>query len=334
MCGKSESKTQRGQKGGSAVLALSEEVRTALEEGRPVVALESAVITHGLAYPNNVSAALRIERAVRDGGAVPATIGIEGGRFVVGMEEDDIERFALASEASKVSSRDVAAVIAGGAMGGTTVASTLIGADAAGIPFFASAGIGGVHRGASETFDVSADLVQFTRSKVAVVCAGAKSILDLGLTQEYLETLGVPVVGYRSDDFPAFFTISSGYRCPHRLDDPREIAKTVDSHWQLGLPGSVLVTSPIREEDAIPKEEIEGVIEAALAEADKEGIGGAAITPYLMKRVSKATQGRSSEANMSVLVSTAELAGQLAAAYAALPDGSSQRIGSSMGGIQ
>lgn len=293
--------------------------------------MESTVISHGLPYPENISAALRIERAVRDGGAVPATVGIENGRFVVGMEEEDIERFALGSGVPKVSSRDVAVVIAGGGMGATTVASTLIAADAAGIPFFSSAGIGGVHRGASRTFDVSADLVQFTRSKVAVVCAGAKSVLDLKLTQEYLETLGVPVVGFRSDDFPAFYTVSSGYRCPHRLDDHREVAKAIQSHWDLGLPGSVLVTSPTREEDAIPKEEIEGVIEEALAEAEEEGVGGAAITPYLMKRVSKATRGRSTEANMAVLVSTAELAGELASAHASLVRGSTQPAGGSVG---
>jgi pseudouridine-5'-phosphate glycosidase len=315
----------RGRRG--VVLRVSEEITTALADGHPVVALESTVISHGLPYPENVSAASRIEEAVRAGGAVPATVGIADGSFVVGMGEAEVERFASTPEIPKVSSRDVAVVMAGGGLGATTVASTLIAADLAGIPFFSTAGIGGVHRGAQETFDISADLVQFTRSKVAVVCAGAKSVLDIGLTLEYLETLGVPIVSFRSDEFPAFYSVSSGRRSPHRINDEAGVAKTVQTHWDLGFGGSVLVTHPIREEDAIPQEEIEGVIEASLAEAEKEGISGPAITPYLMKRVAKATEGRSAEANMAVLVSTAELAGRLAAAHSKILAERGVRVG-------
>ncbi|SDP95273.1 pseudouridine-5'-phosphate glycosidase [Actinopolyspora xinjiangensis] len=297
------------------LLSISDEVSQALAEQRPVVALESTVIAHGMPYPNNVETAFAIEKAVRDSGAVPATIAIMDGRFVVGLEEKDVERLGTSTGVPKVSSRDIGAVMAGNGLGATTVASTLVAADMAGIPVFSTAGIGGVHRGASTTFDISADLVQFTRSKVAVVCAGAKSVLDLGLTLEYLETVGVPVLGYRCDDFPAFYCRSSGFRNPQRLDDMDLVARAVDMHWQTGLPGGPLVTSPIPEEDALDSEMMESVITRALEEADSEGITGAAITPYLMKAVSKATEGKSSQANRAVLISTADVAGQLAVSY-------------------
>lgn len=295
---------------------MHSEVREALHEGLPVVALESAVIAHGLPYPGNVETALAIEKAVREAGAVPATIGIAGGRFSVGMDREEIERFATERQVAKVSSRDIGPVIAGGGYGATTVASALAAADLAGIPVFSTAGIGGVHRGAPETFDISADLVQFTRSKVAVVCAGAKSILCLKLTLEYLETLGVPVIGYRCDDFPAFYCRSSGLRNPQRLDDMAAVARALEAHWSLGLPGGALVTTPIDEEHALDPDEIERVLHQALADAEREGVSGPRTTPYLMKALSRATGSRTAEANRAVLISTARRAGELAVALA------------------
>ena len=300
---------------GSAPLAVAEEVREALDAGRPVVALESNVITHGLPYPGNAATAREVERAVREAGSVPATIGIDGGRILVGMTDADIERFATTPGIPKVSSRDMAVTVATGAAGATTVASSLVAADLAGIPVLASAGIGGVHRGAERTMDISSDLVQFTRSKVAVVCAGAKAILDLRLTLEYLETHCVPVISWGSDDFPAFYCVSSGLRSPQRLDDEAVIARAIELHWTLGNPGSVLVTRPIPAEHSVDLGEVETATRAAMAEAEGAGISGNALTKYLMRAVDRATGGRSAVANMAVLVSTAELAGRIAAAH-------------------
>jgi pseudouridylate synthase len=297
-------------------LVYSEEVAEAITAGQPVVALESNVITHGLDYPENAETARRVEDAVRASGSVPATIGIDNGRILVGLSEHDIERFASTPGIPKVSSRDLPIVLARGGMGATTVASSVIAAELAGLKFFSSAGIGGVHRGAERTMDVSSDLVQFTRSKVAVVCAGAKNILDLGLTMEFLETHCVPVVAYRSDDFPAFYCVSSGLRSPHRVDDPLELARAIENHWALGNPGSFLITTPTRAADAIDGAEVEAVIAEAVARAERDGVSGQAITKYLMRAVDRATEGRSAKANMAVLVSTAEVAGELAAAHA------------------
>lgn len=299
-------------------LTFTEEVAGALADGSPVVALESNVITHGLSYPDNAATALKVEQAVRAGGAVPATVGVDGGRILVGMTEADIERFASASGIPKVSSRDLAVVLAGGGMGATTVASSLVAAELAGIPFFSSAGVGGVHRGAETTMDISSDLIQFTRSRVAVVCAGAKKILDLRLTMEFLETHCVPVVSYRFDDFPAFYCRSSGVRSPQRLDDETLIARAVENHWALGNRGAFLVAVPTREEDAIDSREIEAVIEEAVLSAEKDGVRGNDLTKYLMRAVDRATAGRSAHANMAVLVHTAEVAGRVAAAHADL----------------
>lgn len=301
---------------GNAPLVSSEEVADAVDSGRPVVALESNVITHGLPYPENAATARKVQDAVRAGGAVPATIGIEDGQIKIGMTDADIERFALTPGIPKVSSRDMPVVLASGGMGATTVASSLVAAELAGLPFFASAGIGGVHRGAETTMDISSDLVQFNHSRVAVVCAGAKSILDLRLTMEFLETHCVPVIAYQSDDFPAFYVRSSGIRSPHRLDDEAAIARAIDTYWALGNNGAVLITQPIREEDAIDADEVDAVITAATIAAERSGVRGNAITKYLMRAVDRATEGRSARANMSVLISTAELAGRLATAYA------------------
>ncbi|MEU5219824.1 pseudouridine-5'-phosphate glycosidase [Streptomyces sp. NPDC020807] len=299
-------------------LVLGDEVADALNEGRPVVALESNVITHGLPYPDNAATARKVEQAVRAGGSVPATIAVDAGRIVVGMSDADIDRFASTPGIPKVSSRDMPVVLAQGRMGALTVASCLVAAERAGIAFFSSAGIGGVHRGAERTMDISSDLVQFTRSKVAVVCAGAKKILDLGLTLEYLETQCVPVVSYRSDDFPAFYCVSSGFPSPMRLDDDEVIARAVENHWALGSNSAFLVTTPVRPEEAIDSDEVDAAITEAMAAADRDGIRGQAITKYLMRAVDAATQGRSSRANMAVLVSTAEVGGRLAAAHARL----------------
>ena len=296
---------------------LAEEVAEALAAGVPVVALESNVITHGLAYPDNAATARKVQEVVRTAGAVPATVGIDGGRIVVGMSDEDIDRFASTPGIPKVSSRDLPVVLAGGGAGATTIASTLVAADLAGITFLASAGMGGVHRGAERTMDISSDLVQLTRSKVAAVCAGAKSILDLGLTLEFLETHCVPVIAYRSDDFPAFYCVSSGFPSPHRLDDPARIARAVDYHWALGNHSAVLITSPIAEADALDGAEVDAVIAEATLAAEREGIRGNGLTKYLMRAVDRATQGRSAAANTAVLISTAEVAAELAVAHAA-----------------
>lgn len=306
----------RASEHSSVPMEFTEEVADAVAAGRPVVALESNVITHGLSYPENAATARKVEAAVRAGGSVPATIGIEDGRILVGMSDAAIERFASTPGIPKVSSRDMPIVLARGGFGATTVASSLVAAELAGIPFFASAGIGGVHRGAETTMDISSDLIQFTRSKVAVICAGAKNILDLGLTMEYLETHSVPVVSYRFDDFPAFYCRSSGIRSPHRLDDEDLIARAIGNHWALGNDGGFLVATPTREEDAIDSEEVESVIDDAVRTAEKDGVRGNALTKYLMRAVDRATEGRSAEANMAVLINTAEVAGRLAAAYA------------------
>ncbi len=297
-------------------LVFTEEVREALHEGSPVVALESNVITHGLKYPHNAETAHQVEAAVRKGGAVPATICVEDGAVRVGMTDADIERFASEPGIPKVSSRDLPVVLARGGRGATTVASSLVAAELAGIPFFASAGLGGVHRGAETTMDVSSDLIQLTRSKVAVVCAGAKMILDLKLTMEYLETQCVPVVSYGSDDFPAFYCASSGVRSPHRVDDEDLIARIVRLHWAAGHSGGVVVTAPPRDEDAVDPEVAEAAIRDALAQADRDGVAGQGLTKYLMHAVDRATGGRTAQANMAVLISTAEVGGRMAAAYA------------------
>ncbi|MGW5971264.1 pseudouridine-5'-phosphate glycosidase [Streptomyces sp. NPDC055186] len=301
---------------GGIPLVVGEEVADALAAGDPVVALESNVITHGLPYPDNAATAHKVEAAVRAGGAVPATIGVDGGCLLIGMDETDIERFASTPGIPKVSSRDLSVVLARGGRGATTVASSLVAAELAGIPFFTSAGIGGVHRGAETTMDISSDLIQFTRSKVAVVCAGAKNILDLNLTTEYLETQCVPLVSYRSDDFPAFYCASSGIRSPHRIDEPEVIARVVENHWAAGNNSAVVITTPPRAEDAVDSAVAEAAVQEALAAAERDGVRGSSITKYLMRAVNKATGGRTAQANTAVLISTAEVGGHLAAAHA------------------
>ncbi len=297
-------------------LVYCDEVADALDTQKPVVALESNVITHGLAYPDNITTAKKVEAAVRAGGSIPATIGIEDGRILIGMTDTNMERFAATGKIPKVSSRDLPVILAQKGMGATTVASSLVAAEIAGIPFFASAGIGGVHRGAEKTMDISSDLIQFTRSKVAVVCAGAKNILDLNLTMEFLETHCVPIISYQFDDFPAFYCRTSGIRSPHRLDEEVDIAQAIELHWALGNHSSILITSPTKKENAIDSQEVNGAIDQAIFNAEKDGISGNSITKYIMHAVDRVTAGKSARANMAVLINTAEVAGRLAAAHA------------------
>jgi pseudouridylate synthase len=302
----------------AALITCSNEVQDALVSGAAVVALESSVLAHGLPYPANLETGALVEQAVRDSGAVPAMIAVDKGCIVVGLGDDERERLATTSGVPKVGNRDLGAILARGALGATTVAATLAAADVAGIHVLATGGLGGVHRGATETFDVSGDLLQLTRSRLAVVSAGVKSILDIDLTLEYLETLGVPVVGFGCDDFPAYYCRTSGRRVPQRLDRVDDLAATADLHWRAGLGGSLLVVAPIDERAALDSAEIDGAITAALSTASDSGVAGPALTPYLMKAISAATGGRTAAANQAVLLGSARLAGELAAAYARL----------------
>jgi len=296
---------------------LSPEVSAALAAKKPVVALESTIIAHGMAYPANVETALAVEQVVRDHGAVPATIAIIGGRLKAGLSREEIERFGKeGSGIMKVSVRDLPFVVGRGLDGATTVAATMRIAAMAGIPVFATGGMGGVHRGAGETFDVSADLTEMTQSNVALVTAGAKAILDLPLTLERLETDGVPVVGYGTGEFPAFYSRSSGFKVPMRADTPAEIAAMMHAKWDLGLRGAIVVANPVPAADEIPAFEIEPVIAAALAEADRLGIRGKDVTPFLLAEIVKATKGRSLQANIALVKNNAKVAAEIAAAFA------------------
>jgi pseudouridine-5'-phosphate glycosidase len=295
---------------------LSTEVSAALQAGQPVVALESTIIAHGMAYPANVETALAVEDVVRAHGAVPATIAVLGGRPAAGLTREQIEKFGREGpQIMKVSVRDLPHVVARGLDGATTVASTMRIAAMAGIPVFATGGMGGVHRGAGETFDVSADLTEMTQSNVALVTAGAKAILDLALTLERLETDGVPVVGYGTDEFPAFYSRRSGLQAPLRADTPREVAALMRAKWDLGLRGAVIVANPIPEADEIPTAEIEPLIAAALAAADQRGIRGKEITPFLLGEIVRATEGRSLRANIALVKNNARVAAEIACAF-------------------
>ena len=296
-------------------VVLSPEVSNALSEHRPVVALESTIIAHGMAYPANVETALAVEQVVRDHGAIPATIAVIGGKLKAGLSREEIERFGMdGPNIMKVSVRDLPFVAGRGLDGATTVAATMRIAAIAGIPVFATGGMGGVHRGAGETFDISADLTEMTQSNVALVTAGAKAILDLPLTLERLETDGVPVVGYRTGEFPAFYSRSSGLKVPMRADSPEEVAAIMCAKWDLGLRGAVVVANPIPGADEIPASEIEPVISAALAAADRLGIRGKDITPFLLAEIVKATKGRSLQANIALVKNNAAVASEIAKA--------------------
>ncbi len=301
-----------------ALLDIAPEVQAALAQGQAVVALESTIISHGMPYPQNVQTALRVEAEARAHGAVPATVAIVQGRLKAGLSGADIERLGRAGHAvAKVSRRDMAFVVAAGADGATTVAATMRIAALAGIRVFATGGIGGVHRGAEHSFDISADLQELAQTPVAVVCAGAKSILDLRLTLEYLETQGVPVVGYQTDALPAFFTRESGFKVDYRLDSAQAIAAAMRAQWAMGLPGGMVVANPIPAQYAMDRETIDRFIAQALHEAALQGISGKASTPFLLARVNELTGGDSLAANIALVLNNARLAAAIALAYAA-----------------
>ncbi|WP_205472905.1 pseudouridine-5'-phosphate glycosidase [Nocardioides sp. SYSU D00038] len=304
--------------GESDVLVVTEEVRTALTEGAPVVALESTIISHGMPYPRNVEMAREVEQIVREHGAVPATVAVLGGRPRIGLSADDLELLGSDPSVSKVSVRDLGVVVGTGRHGATTVASTMRLAALAGIRVFVTGGLGGVHRGAELSFDVSADLTELGRTPVCVVSAGVKSILDIGLTLEVLETEGVPVVVHGSDEFPSFYSRGSGFRAHHRLDTLPEIAAALRAHWGLGLTSGVVVANPIPAEDEIPADEIGAVIEQALRDLDERRITGSAATPYLLGRIVELTDGASLTANIALVRDNARVGAGLAREYAAL----------------
>lgn len=295
-------------------LALSAEVQAALAERRPVVALESTVIAHGLPYPVNLEIARAMEAALRAEGAVPATIGIRAGQIAVGLTTDEIEQLATARHVLKVSRRDLAVALATRQLGATTVAGTMLCAHLAGIRFFATGGIGGVHRGAATSLDISADLTELSRTPVMVVCAGAKAILDLDLTLEYLETQGVPVLGWQTSEFPAFYVSSSGRPLHQRVDDLATMAAIARAQWECGLSGLV-AACPIPAEHALDLAPLEAATEEALRLAQEQGIRGSAITPFLLSQVAHLTEGRSIEANKALLLNNARWAARFACAY-------------------
>ena len=298
-------------------LDISPEVKAALEAGKPVVALESTIISHGMPYPQNVETALNVEKIIRDNGAVPATIAVIGGRLKAGLSREEIEYLGKTGRGvAKASRRDLPALVARGADGATTVTTTMIIAHMAGISIFATGGIGGVHRGAETTMDISADLEELAQTPVMVVCAGAKSILDLGLTLEYLETKGVPVIGYGTEELPAFYTRKSGFGVDYRVDSPEELAAMFAAQRDLGFKGGMLVTNPIPEEYAMPKDVIDAAIEQALRECKEQGVHGKETTPFLLARVVELTGGDSLESNIQLVLNNARVAARTAAALA------------------
>ena len=297
-------------------LDIKPEVAEALAAGKPVVALESTIISHGMPYPQNVETALQVEQIIRDNGAVPATIAVIGGRLKAGLTAEEIEYFGKKGQAiTKASRRDLAVLCARGMDGATTVTTTMIIAHMAGIKIFATGGIGGVHRGAETTMDISADLEELGQTPVMVVCAGAKSILDLGLTLEYLETKGVPVIGFGTEELPAFYTRQSGFGVDYREDTPAELAKIFKASHDMGLKSGMLVTNPIPEEFAMPKSVIDAAIDQAIAECNAKGIHGKETTPFLLARVAELTGGDSLASNIRLVFNNAKVAAQTAVAY-------------------
>ena len=300
-------------------LDILPEVAEALAQGKPVVALESTIISHGMPYPQNVQTALEVERIIRENGAVPATIAVIGGRLKAGLSAEEIEYFGKKGQAiAKASRRDLAVLCARGEDGATTVTTTMIIAHMAGIKIFATGGIGGVHRGAETTMDISADLEELGQTPVMVVCAGAKSILDLGLTLEYLETKGVPVVGYQTKELPAFYTRSSGFQVDYRMDSPEELAKAFKTQNEMGFKGGMLVANPIPEEYAMPLNTINAAIDQAIAESVEKGIHGKETTPFLLARVAELTGGNSLASNIQLVFNNARLAAKTAVHYSSL----------------
>jgi pseudouridine-5'-phosphate glycosidase len=292
------------------------EVQEALHSGKPVVALESTIIFHGMPYPKNIESANRCEAIIRENGGIPATTAIVDGRIKVGLTEEHIRYMMEKNDVIKVSRRDIAQVVAAKKNGATTVASTMIIAEMAGIRVFATGGIGGIHRGLAETNDISADLPQLAKSDICVVCAGAKSILDIGFTLEYLETWGVPVLGWQTSDFPAFYTRKSGFKVDYRMDNAGQVAAMMRAKWDLGLDGGILVGCPVPEEYAMDEAAIGAAIEKALAQAREEGIHGKESTPFILDKVLEATGGASLETNMRLVWNNCDAAARIAKAYA------------------
>lgn len=294
-------------------LEISEEVKNALKNNKPVIALESTIISHGMPYPQNAETALKVESIVRENGGIPATIAIIGGKLKVGLSPQEIELLGKEGEkVIKVSRRDIPYIIANRLNGATTVASTMIIANMAGIKIFATGGIGGVHRGAEHTMDISADLQELANTNVAVICAGAKSILDLGLTLEYLETNGVPVLGYKTKELPAFYTRNSGFNLDYAIDTPKEFAEILHAKWELGLKGGAVIANPIPEEYSMDNKIISKVIEETVEEAEKLGIKGKASTPFLLDKIQKLTSGSSLKANIELVFNNTKLATEIA----------------------
>lgn len=295
------------------ILVVSPEVQKALDSNQPVVALESTIISHGMPYPKNVETALKVEKIVRENGAIPATIAIIGGKLTVGITEAEIDYLGKKGLAvTKASRRDIPILVSRGEDGATTVAATMIIASLAGVKVFATGGIGGVHRGAETTMDISADLEELSNTNVAVICAGAKSILDLGLTMEYLETKGVPVIGYETDELPAFYTRESGFKVNYRMDSPLEIAKALKAKEDLNMKGSMVIANPIPLEFAMDYKYITDSIAEAIKEAESLGIKGKDTTPYLLDKIQKITEGKSLEANIELVYNNVRLGAQIA----------------------
>jgi pseudouridylate synthase len=302
----------------NSYVEYSEEVKEAKRKGMAIVALESTIISHGMPYPQNVKTAREVEDIIRSKGAVPATIAILNGKIKIGLSQEELEYLGQAIDVIKASRRDIPYILAAGKDGATTVAATMICAELAHIPVFVTGGIGGVHRNAEVTMDISADLEELAVSNVAVVCAGAKSILDIGLTLEYLETKGVPVLGYKTDSLPAFYTRTSPYSVNYKVDTAEETAGILKAKWELGLKGGVVVANPIPEADAMDEQEMDHIIETALKEADAEGVKGKEATPFLLGKVKELTDGRSLTANIALVKHNAHIGAEIAVRYAEL----------------
>ena len=296
-------------------IEISEEIQNSIKGNGPVVALESTIISHGMPFPQNLETALEVERIIRKEGAIPATIAVVEGRIKIGLSNLELEQFAQGTKTVKVSSRDLPLAISQKQDGGTTVAATMICARMAGISIFVTGGIGGVHRGSEKTMDISGDLMELARTNVAVVCAGIKSILDIPRTLEYLETQGVPVIGYRTDEFPAFYTTTSGYSVQSRINTAEEIARCMKVKWELGLEGGMVIANPVLREDAMDEEVIEEAITKSLKEASEKGIDGKAVTPFLLERISQLTDGESLKTNIALVCNNALVGAKIASAY-------------------
>ncbi|MCR4911016.1 MAG: pseudouridine-5'-phosphate glycosidase [Bacilli bacterium] len=299
-------------------MKINPEVAKALKENRPVVALESTIISHGMPYPKNVETALKVEETIRSHGAVPATIGIIDGEPIVGMTPEEIEEFGKRKGVLKVSRRDLPVVYAKKLWGATTVATTMIIANQAGIEVFVTGGIGGVHRGATETMDISADLQELSKTNVTVICAGAKAILDLPLTLEYLETIGVPVLGFKTEELPAFYNSHSGLKVDYKVESASEMAKIIKAKRDNGLVGGILLTNPIPEQYEMPKAVIDKAIETALKQMDEQGIKGKECTPFLLKTITELTEGNSLESNIKLVLNNAAVGSEVAKEYCKL----------------